>query len=144
VGSGDTVRLRTLCAGWGLEAPHLDGTPRRLFEPRTPGLDSGHPILGPIAVRGAEPGMTLEIAIGALEPGAWGWTGAGGWPSVLNERLGVAGGPNHLLVWSLDAARGVARDQKGREVSMRPFLGVIGLPPAEPGVHSTIPPRDCG
>ncbi len=28
--------------------------------------------------------------------------------------------------------------------SLAPFLGVVGLPPAEPGEHSTIPPRTHG
>ena len=27
---------------------------------------------------------------------------------------------------------------------LAPFLGVLGMPPDEPGVHSTIPPRRCG
>ena len=27
---------------------------------------------------------------------------------------------------------------------MRPFLGVIGMPPAEPGIHPTAPPRPTG
>jgi acetamidase/formamidase len=29
-------------------------------------------------------------------------------------------------------------------VRLAPFLGVIGLPPAEPGDHSTVPPRASG
>jgi acetamidase/formamidase len=41
-----------------------------------------------------------------------------------------------------DAATG--RDQRSRQVRLRPFLGVIGMPPNEPGVHSTAPPRVCG
>jgi acetamidase/formamidase len=32
----------------------------------------------------------------------------------------------------------------GRCVRLAPFLGVVGLPPAEPGEHSTIPPRTHG
>jgi acetamidase/formamidase len=27
---------------------------------------------------------------------------------------------------------------------MRPFLGIMGMPPGEPGRHSTTPPRACG
>src|SRR5262249_57630087 len=76
---GDTIRYRLLDAGWGLEAWHADGTPRAHLEPRDPDLDEGHALCGPIAVRGAEPGMTLVVGIGDLRPGPFGWTGAGGW-----------------------------------------------------------------
>ena len=138
------MHARTLDGGWGLEAPRLDGHSRRLFEPRDPELDRGHALLGPVEVRGARPGMTLEVRIGAVEPGSWGWTRAAGWKSRVNDRLGLSDGESHMLVWKLDAANHTGRDQHGHEVSLRPFLGVIGMPPGEPGVHSTIPPRTCG
>ena len=31
-----------------------------------------------------------------------------------------------------------------RELDLKPFLGVMGMPPPEPGAHSTIPPRRWG
>ena len=142
--SGDTLRFRTLDGGWGLEPPRTDGSPRRLVEPRDPRLDSGHALCGPVAVRDAEPGMVLEIGIEAIEPGPWGWTRAGGWKSPWNERLGVADGVEHLVVWTLDPRTATARDPHGRAVPIRPFMGVIGMPPPEPGIHSTIPPRNWG
>ena len=43
--------------------------------------------------------------------------------------------------WEL--AEGVGRGA-GRSVRLAPFLGVLGMPPDEPGVHSTTPPRRCG
>jgi acetamidase/formamidase len=33
---------------------------------------------------------------------------------------------------------------RGRSVRLAPFLGVLGMPPPEPGVHSTGPPRRWG
>jgi acetamidase/formamidase len=72
--SGDTVRLRTLDVGWGLEPPTTATAPRRKFEPRIPPRDDGPALCGPIAVRGAEPGVSLEITLAAIEPGRWGWT----------------------------------------------------------------------
>ena len=36
------------------------------------------------------------------------------------------------------------RDQNGREVTLRPFMGVMGMPPPESGVFSTGPPRIWG
>src|SRR5438105_11776630 len=32
----------------------------------------------------------------------------------------------------------------GRRIALRPFMGVMGMPPDEPGVHSTTPPRPTG
>ncbi|MGH7614971.1 MAG: acetamidase/formamidase family protein [Gemmatimonadales bacterium] len=144
IGSGDTVRFRTLDAGWGLEPPSTAFATRRQFRPRDPTLDAGHALLGPIELQGAKPGMTLEVDIGAIVPGPWGWTRAGGWSSPLNERLDLAQGDQHLLVWTIDAKNATACDQNGRAVSIRPFMGIIGMPPDEPGIHPTWPPRACG
>jgi acetamidase/formamidase len=143
IDSGDTVRYRLLDAGWNLERPRPDGEHRK-FGPREPELDAGHALCGPIALRGAEPGMTIEVEIGELRPGGWGWTVAGGWDSPLNRRLGVVEGEETVLVWELEPDAGVGRDQFGHELALRPFLGVIGLPPAEPGRHPTAPPRRTG
>ena len=141
---GDTVRFSTLDAGWGLEAPHLDGSDRREFTPRDPALDEGHALVGPIAVRGARAGQTLVVHIDELLVGPYGLTTAGGWDSPENARLGVEGGTMHLIVWELDAVTGTGTDHRGRVVQLRPFLGVLGMPPPEPGVHPTSPPRAWG
>ncbi len=144
IDSGDTVRFRTLDSGWGLEPPAATGALRRRFEPRIEGRDAGHALCGPIAIRGAEPGMTLEIQIGALRPGGWGVTYAGGQARrQLNERLGVAD-RNGMLIWTLDPDALIGRDQYGHSVALRPFLGVLGMPPDAPGLHPTAPPRICG
>jgi acetamidase/formamidase len=140
VDSGDTVVLRTLDAGWHLEPPSAPGVEGRRMERAGP----GHALSGPIFVRGAEPGTTLEVRIGRIRPGTWGATFAGGRDTALNQRLGVAGGPSHTVLWRVDADGMAAEDQNGHTVRLRPFMGVMGMPPAEPGEHSTIPPRPCG
>jgi acetamidase/formamidase len=143
IDSGDTVRFRTLDAGWGLE-PFVDmSAPRRKFEPRIKGQDDGHALCGPIAIRGAQPGMTLEVQINDVRPGTWGWTTAGGWPSDMNRRLGLDQ-QAALLSWTLDANRMIGTNQHGHTIALRPFMGIMGMPPNEPGMHSTIPPRFCG
>jgi acetamidase/formamidase len=141
---GDRIELRTLDAGWGLE-PHT-GPPwkRERFTPRIKGRDSGHALCGPIAVRGAEPGMVLEVRIDRLVPGRWGWTFAGGYDSQLNRRLGLDTGEEYGLVWELNPEAMTGRNQWGDSVGLRPFLGVLGNAPAEPGIHSTFPPRPTG
>lgn len=36
------------------------------------------------------------------------------------------------------------QNQFGQSVALRPFMGILGMPPAEPGLHSTVPPRATG
>ncbi len=141
---GDVIRFATLDAGWGLEPPRADGSERRRFEPLDPELDAGHPLIGPVTVRNARVGMTLEVRIETVRVGRYGLTVAGGWSTPLNERLGVASGDSRVLAWELDADAGTARDRAGRKVALAPFLGVLGMPPPEPGVHPTGPPRVWG
>ena len=142
VDSGDTVRFTTLDSSWGANPP--DGAtvgvpPVDLVRDKE--LDAGHALIGPVAVRGAVPGMTLEVQIGALRPGAWGntWTSHRlPWYRYLNvERFSAT-------QWTLDEARETATSNKGFRVTLRPFLGVMGTAPAEPGRHPTAPPRAVG
>jgi acetamidase/formamidase len=86
----------------------------------------------------------LEVKLDTIRPDSWGWTWAGGWPSDINQHLGVEEGEQHLLLWTLDQAAMTGRNQFGHTVQLRPFLGVIGMPPPEPGAHSTWPPRIWG
>jgi acetamidase/formamidase len=141
---GDTVRARTLDVGWGLEPPTTPTAPRRKFELRDRAGDDGPALCGPIAIRGAASGMALEIAIESVRPSTWGWTWAGSTFSDLNGDLGVAGATPHLMRWELDSRAMVGRNQHGQVVRLRPFLGTIGMPPAEPGMHSAWAPRFCG
>jgi acetamidase/formamidase len=79
-----------------------------------------------VEVRGAPAGAVLCVRIEEVRPADWGVTHA----------------HDLELVWSLEG--GTGRDGQGREVDLRPFLGVLGMPPPEPGRHSTGPPRRWG
>ncbi len=117
---GDSVRFSVPNAGWdvGRDEP---------FESRNTELDTGHALAGPIEVRGALAGQVLEVRIDEVVVAApWGVT---------------FGGEGHRLDWELDGDTGTVA---GRTVRLAPFLGVLGMPPDEPGDHSTIPPRRCG
>jgi acetamidase/formamidase len=142
--SGESFAFSTLDAGWGLEPPRADGSQRDRFEPRDPKLDAGHALIGPVAVRGARAGQVLEVGIDSVRVGPFGLTVAGGWSSFMNDGLDVAEGESAVLAWELDAEAGIGRDRAGREVRLSPFLGVLGMPPDEPGIHPTGPPRFCG
>ncbi len=143
IDSGDTVVFRTLDADWNLgprTSTRNDDKPPQ-FEPRP--KEPGHALCGPVAIRGAQPGMTLAVHINEVRPGTYGFTAVGGWPHVVNVRLGVETEGTYLL-WTLDPEAMRATNQHGQTVALRPFMGVMGMPPAEPGVHSTIPPRATG
>ena len=120
VDAGDTVRFATPDAGWTL----ADG---RTFEPRSSPDDDGHALAGPIAVRGARVGATLVVRVDEVQPGPRGTTFTE-WP--------------HVVRWELEGDRW--RASTGHAVLLRPFLGVIGMPPDEAGMHSTGPPRPSG
>jgi acetamidase/formamidase len=115
---GDSVRISVPNAGWEVAR-------EQAIVARNPELDTGHPLAGPIEVRGAKAGQTLEVRIDEVVPGPW----------------GVTFGPESRIEWEL--ADGVGRGA-GRSVRLAPFLGVLGMPPDEPGVHSTGPPRRSG
>jgi acetamidase/formamidase len=116
---GDSVRFAVPNAGWWLES-------REQLVSRDPVLHDGHALAGPVEVRGARAGQTLVVHIDEVQPGSWGTTGTGGGGSLL---------------WELED--GVGR-VLGREVALAPFLGVMGMPPPDPGIHPTRPPRRFG
>lgn len=145
VDPGDTVRFRTLDADWVVQPPEpLFGRAWRLddmgarFEPRDAERDEGHALCGPVAVRGAQPGMMLAVHINRIVPGSYGW--AYPWFGTAYEDREVI----PLMLWGLDAAAMTGRDKDGRTVALRPFMGVMGLAPDEPGIHPTKPPRPVG
>ncbi|MEV8332378.1 acetamidase/formamidase family protein [Streptomyces niveus] len=137
---GDTLTVHTLdCSGHLKRRRTADEDVPRMFGERR-----GHCLAGPIAVRGAEPGMALAVTLESLRPDAWGFTAAATSDTPLTRRLGLTGEDSEWLSWDLDADRGTGTDQYGHTVSLAPFLGVIGTPPDEPGEHSTTPPRALG
>jgi len=140
VDPGDTVTVRSLDASGHLARQEFPGQdrPRMIAEAR------GHCLTGPIEVRGAQPGDMLALRLVSMRPGDWGWTVAGGRDTPVTRRLGLAGGPPSWLLWELDADAGQGRTQEGLTRPLAPFLGVMGMPPDEPGEHSTIPPRAAG
>jgi acetamidase/formamidase len=139
VDAGDTVVVRSLDAAGCLERQEKPGDqPPKMIDP-----SRGHCLTGPIEVRGAEPGMVLAVRLKALTPGDWGWT-VSGKDNPLTRRLGLGDGERTWLLWELDNEAGTATNDLGHTVSLAPFLGVMGLPPAEAGDHSTIPPRAVG
>jgi acetamidase/formamidase len=170
VRSGDLVRLEALTHHAG-DAPDLlmDEGIERVFaqvDDRGPGP---HLLTGPIAVAGAKPGDVLQVDILEAKPRlGFGSNFAGHWGHLYEDF-----GKERVTIFELDTQAMLARarfaydwahapgatppgtivapDPAGREpaldgvvVGMRPHFGTMGVAPAQPGRHSSIPPGDHG
>ena len=112
---GESVSFHSFAAFWTWDVDR---------EPERP-EGAGHALYGPIEVRGAQGGQTLVVRIDEIVPRDWGRTWADG----------------EGFIWKLD---GDTWRLGSHGVRAAPFLGVIGMPPPEPGEHSTTPPRRWG
>ena len=135
---GDTVCFQTLDAAWGAVEQAADCAEPRAFEPRNTERDSGHALCGPVAVRGAEPGMAIEVLLRRIRAGRWGWSAGTALPSQLDARLGLAGaadGPPKVILlprgaaatlWSLDPERNVGITRDGARCGCGRFPATSG------------------
>jgi len=99
-----------------------------------------NPVTGPVYVDGAGPGDALKITVLSLRPSGWGWTGNIPGFGLLTEQFPDA----HLHHWHYDPGLKPAMYGPGGRVPLKPMCGTIGVAPAEPGLHSIIPPRNVG
>lgn len=133
--------------GIGIDASHpVVRESIEAFEkaPRYGGIQTGHFMVGPINVEGAEPGDTLEIRIlSVVTRLPYGTTGA-----MPGRTLrGNGEGPRiPAKVTRLDLKRKVALFSPGIELPLHPFNGVMALqPPKEDGDNrSSNPPGRFG
>ena len=133
---GDTVIFDTRDAADGYYSPastHADVLGRGPFR--------GHPLTGPVAVRGARRGDVLTVEILEVKPAAaFGWTAIRPGRGLLPER---EFSKPHLAIWDLTDGTH-ARIAPNIAVPIAPFPGVMGVALDEPGAHSTMPPRKNG
>ena len=101
-------------------------------------LGAANPLTGPVAIAGVGPGDTLAVTIDELTVGEVAWTAIIPGFGLLAEEFPAP----HVIVSDV----GVEEVVFGAlaRLPVRPFLGTIGLAPAEPGPHSVIPPRRVG
>jgi acetamidase/formamidase len=111
----------------------------------TRGPFKGHPLTGPVAVRGARPGDVLVVDILDVRAAApFGWTHIRPGRGLLPE---ADFAESFLQIWDVaDGAAARMRARSGARVAVpqSPFPGVIGTALDEPGGHSTMPPRKNG
>ncbi|MDH4117757.1 MAG: acetamidase/formamidase family protein [Acidimicrobiia bacterium] len=114
---------------------------RELIENHRPILP-GHIMTGPIGVRGAEPGDTLEIRVLDVRLRQdWAWN------MIIPLRGSVPEDfpKKRVMGIELDAEAGVARMPWGAPIPLAPFFGVLGtLPPPEWGTIGSIAPQAHG
>ncbi|KAH9883748.1 hypothetical protein F4778DRAFT_619991 [Xylariomycetidae sp. FL2044] len=115
------------------------------------------PAVGPVYVEGAVAGDVLRVEILKLEETSdFGWTAIFPGFGLLQEDddfkfdAAAEAADSHLearriKIWDLAGARekGYVVFKDGIHVPYAPFLGLIGVAPAE-GEHSTVPPLDTG
>lgn len=143
VESGDTVVVDTV-SGWQDVAPDP-----RLYRPahaeiigKLKPVMGPHILTGPIAVRGAEPGDTLEVRIKAIELTAdWGWNVMRPLRGTLPEDFPEF----QARVIPIDRERMTAKLAWGPTIPLQPFFGIIATAPRpEYGRLSSVEPREFG
>ena len=156
IDSGDVVSFQTLDSGWGAIEQEMGFSEPHDFVPRDVTRDVAHALAGPVAIKGARAGMTLEIHINSIRTGRWGWSAGPRAPAQLDPHLGLGPGPggppavitvprgDHATFWDLDPERAIGISRAGQRLKLRPFMGIMGMPLDQPGIQSTFPPTRCG
>jgi len=96
--------------------------------PELPGCDMNvvHPLTGPVAIRGAEPGDLLEVSIREIVAEPFGYTvqvpGFGFLRDVFTEP--------HIIRWDIADGYATSRDLPDVRIPGAPFMGVIGTAPS--------------
>ena len=100
-----------------------------------------NPVNGPVFIEGAEPGDVLKVTLLSFAPSGWGWTANIPGFGLLSDEFKEAA----LHLWKYDP-QSLAPASFGTwaRVPLKPFTGTIGVAPAEPGLHSIVPPRRVG
>lgn len=143
----DFPPVATVAPGATLEFDCLDSSAGQLTPSSTVAdvatLDFGkvNPVTGPILVDGAEPGDALKITLDHYAPSGFGWTAnIPGFGLLADQFKDPA-----LHVWRYEAGTlAPALFSTLAKVPLKPFAGTIGVAPAEPGLHSVVPPRRVG
>ncbi len=141
IDSGDEVILETWSHWGGRVEPGMgldEVLALREAAPMGP-----HSITGPIEVTPARPGDVLQVEVLALRPGPWGFNLALPAPfgrGVLADRF-PEGSLRHLR---LDREAMTTELVPGVTIPLAPFLGIMGVAPADDGPHSSVPPGPFG
>jgi acetamidase/formamidase len=125
IDSGDIVHYPNTWVNWADEAKYGMAFDER--EPIRKRYPAGpYSLVGPVAVRGAQPGDWIECRMVRLKPIAWGWNsaplGVGALPSEFKKP--------YLQYFKFDDARTTAAFKEGVSYPLNPTQGVIAAMPA--------------
>jgi acetamidase/formamidase len=103
-------------------------------------IDRGliHALTGPVAISGANPGDVLQIDVLEVAHKGWGWSSIIPGLGFLKQRFADP----FLFHWALDGATSLSLAPA--VLPLRPFCGIMGVAPAEPGEFRTRPPGNFG
>lgn len=135
ISPGDTVVFKCCEAADGQFTPESTVETVRALD-----FDRIHSLTGPVFVSGAEPGDVLEVEILEFLHEGWAWTMVHPGLGLLHEDFGET---TELWIWKVGSDER-AEFKPGIRVPVEPFCGVMGVAPAEPGSHATLPPRRVG
>jgi acetamidase/formamidase len=143
VDPGDSVTVVTVSGGAAEvgDVARMGPAHREIVEKLKPHLGP-HILTGPVAVRGAEPGDTLEVRIQAIELSVdWGWNVIRPLKGTLPEDF-----PNFRQeLIPIDRKALTAKPAWGPAIPLRPFFGILAVAPRpEYGTVSSIEPREYG
>src|SRR3990170_157380 len=133
VAAGETVSFEVVDAGGGQL-----GRSSTVADVAALDFARVNPVTGPVYVDGAEPGDALLVEVLDFQSSGWGWTAIIPGFGLLAEDF-----PRPFLHITSYGAGGV-EFAPGIRLPLRPFPGTIGVAPAEPGLHSVVPPREGG
>jgi acetamidase/formamidase len=143
VESGDTVTIESVSGGLAdvgdtsIMLPHH----REICQALKPS-PGPHILTGPVAVRGAEPGDTLEVRIKAMDLTVdWGWNLIRPLRGTLPEDYPEF----RCRIIPIDRKAMTCKLQWGATVPLRPFFGILAVaPPPNYGLCSSVEPREFG
>jgi acetamidase/formamidase len=102
----------------------------------------GHPLTGPVKVKGAHVGDTLVVEVLDMIPALdFGWTQVRPGRGLLPEEDFPK---PHLTIWDVSDKKVGRMPNRPIAVPLAPFPGVMGVALPEPGGHNTAPPRRNG
>jgi acetamidase/formamidase len=143
IDSGDTVTIETVSGGMGDVGDTSIMRPdhREIVEKLKP-APGPHILTGPIAIRGAEPGDTLEVRIKAIDLSVdWGWNLIRPLRGTLPEDYPVL----RCRVLPIDRKAMTTTLPWGPTIPLQPFFGIMAVAPRpEYGLCSSVEPREFG
>jgi amidase len=142
VHSGDTIETNTVDAdGHAVENAGVK-------------VRGPNPLTGPFFVEGAEPGDTLSVRFVSVDvDGKEGWgslvAGFGGLNSSRYTPILGGGVPNKVWTYPIDKAKNMATFKANDSnftvnIPLHPFLGCVGVAPADGEARSSIVPAEFG